>query len=111
MSDQKETNEKQLDKMTVKELREIAADIPEITGVSGMKKAELFEAIKKAKGIEDDKAEKPQKTSTDKVIDVKKKIKLLKSQRLDALASGDRKTSKILRRRINRLKKKSRRAA
>ena len=48
---EKETKEKPLDKMTVKELREIAKDIPEITGVHGMNKSELLDAVKKAKGI------------------------------------------------------------
>ena len=47
----KEIKEKPLEKMTVKELREIAKEIPEITGVSGMNKAELFSAIQTAKGI------------------------------------------------------------
>jgi len=47
----KETNEKPLDKMTVKDLREIAKEIPDITGVHGMNKAELLEAVEKAKGI------------------------------------------------------------
>ena len=49
-----ETNEslkKPLDKMTVKELREVALDLPEITGVHGMNKAELLAEIKEAKGI------------------------------------------------------------
>ena len=43
MSEEKaETTEKPLEKMTVKALREMAKDIPEITGVHGMKKDELI---------------------------------------------------------------------
>jgi hypothetical protein len=59
---EKETKEKALDKMTVKELREIAKEIPDITGVHGMNKAELIDAVEKAKGIAEapkEKAEAP----------------------------------------------------
>ena len=51
---QKETKEKPLEKMTVKDLREMAKEIPEITGVHGMKKDELIHAIKDAKGGEEE---------------------------------------------------------
>jgi hypothetical protein len=114
MSEKDEAAEKALDKMTVKELREVAADIPEITGVHGMKKDELLGAIKKAKGIEDEApkaAAKPKKTGGGEEMAVKQKIKLFKTKRGEALAAGDKEAAKILRRRINRLKKKSRRAA
>lgn len=120
MSEKKEIEEKPLEKMTAKELREVAADIPEITGASGMKKDELLEAIKKAKGVAEEKnkdaggsgPDPKKKTKTvESVADLKKKIKALKSQKTDARSSGDRKTAKIYRRRINRLKKKTRRAA
>ena len=37
--------EKPLEKMTAKELREVALEIPEIEGVHAMKKEELLEAI------------------------------------------------------------------
>ena len=114
MSDKGETKEKTLDKMTVKELREVAAEIPEITGVHGMKKDELLGAIKDAKGIEVEspkKEKKPKKASSGEKMTVKKQIQYFKSKRVDALASRDKKSATILRRRINRLKKKSRRAA
>jgi ethanolamine ammonia-lyase large subunit len=114
MSDNNETQEKPLEKLTVKELREIAGGIDEITGVHGMKKDELVAAIKKVRGIADD---APKAAKTEKVkkesgpVDVKGKIQYFKSKRTEALTSGDRKAAKILQRRINRLKKKSRRAA
>jgi len=114
MSDSTETQEKPLEKMIVKELREIAGGMEEITGVHGMKKDELIAAIKKVRGIADDapKAAKAPKAKKDSAPeDVKGKIRHFKSKRSEALASGDRKAAKILRRRINRLKKKSRRAA
>ena len=40
--------EKPLDKMTVKELREVGKEIPDLSGVTAMKKDELVAAIKKA---------------------------------------------------------------
>lgn len=114
MSDRNEAGEKTLDKMTVKELREVASEIPEITGAHGMKKDELLAAIKKARGAEEEKPKtgaKPKKAGGAEDIDLKKKIKIIKAERMDALSAGDKKAAKILRRRINRLKKKSRRAA
>lgn len=107
MSGKKETKEKPLDKMTAKDLREIAAGMPEITGAHGMNKAELIAEIKKVRGIKD---ESPKKAGHD-VREVKVKIRSLKAKRVDALSSGDRKAAKICRRRISRLKRKTRRAA
>ena len=102
-----ETKEKSLDKMTAKELREVAKEIPDIKGVHGMKKDELLTAIKKSRGIEEKKP--PKKVSS--VQDFKKIIRELKQKRADALKSGDSKTATIIKRRISRLKKKTRRAA
>ena len=53
MVEDKEIKEKPLDKMTATELREIAMEIPEITGAHGMNKPDLLSAVKKARGIED----------------------------------------------------------
>ena len=103
----KETKEKPLDKMTAKELREVGKTIPEITGVYGMNKAELISAVKKARGIE----EATGKKTDSSVREIKKKIKALKAQRAAALNNNDKKMVKIYRRRITRLKKKTRRAA
>jgi hypothetical protein len=103
----KEVKEKPLEKITAKELREIALQIPEIAGVHGMNKAELIRAIKKARGIE----EKDNKKSSSSVRDIKKKIKALKRKRAAALEQHDDKMAVIHRRRISRLKKKTRRAA
>ena len=113
MSDNSETQEKPLEKLTVKELREIAGDIDEITGVHGMKKDELVAEIKKVRNIAEDgpTAEERPKPKDGGALNVKEKIRFFKSQRVQALASGDRKAAKILQRRINRLKKKSRQAA
>ncbi len=55
MSDKKtETTEKPLEKMTVKALREIAKEIPEISGVHGMKKEELLVAINEVRGVKEE---------------------------------------------------------
>jgi hypothetical protein len=103
-----ETKEKPLEKMTVKDLKEVAKAIPEITGVHGMKKDELIVAIKEAKGIED----KPVKKKADASLSqLKTKIKQLKAQRQAALEASDKKMATIYRRQISRLKKKTRRAA
>jgi hypothetical protein len=99
--------EKPLEKMTVKELREMAKDIPGITGVHGMKKDELIVEIKKAKGIRDE----PIKKADASVAELKQKIRALKAQRRDALEAKDKKKATIFKRRISRLKKKTRRAA
>jgi len=174
---EKETKEKALDKMTVKELREIAKEIPDITGVHGMNKAELIDAVNKVKGTAEapkekaeapkekaeapkekveapkekaeapkekaeapkEKAEAPkekaetkkEKTETPKkkaetpektvetpkkikgifVKDIKSKIRSFKAERKAALEAKDKKMATIYRRRISRLKKKSRKAA
>ncbi len=99
--------EKPLEKMTVKELRELAKDIPGITGVHGMKKDELIVEIKKAKGIKDE----PIKKADASIADLKQKIKALKAQRRQALEAKDKRKATIFKRRISRLKKKTRRAA
>lgn len=98
---------KPLDKMTVKELKEVALEIPEITGVHGMNKADLLSAIKEAKGIE----EEPVTKSTPVSGEVKVRIKAFKEKRAAALNDNDPKMARIYRRRISRLKKKSRRVA
>lgn len=108
--------EKSLDKMTAKELRELAAGIAEITGAHGMKKAELLAAIKKAKGIEETppiKKKKETKTPSGPmtVKEMKAKIVQLRTEQEEMRRTGDRKQIKIMRRRINRLKKRSRKAA
>lgn len=46
--------EKKPEKMTIKELREIALQIPEISGVHGMNKEELISALKKVYGIKEE---------------------------------------------------------
>jgi hypothetical protein len=108
MSDEKaEGKEKPLEKMTVKDLREMAKDMPGIVGVHGMKKEELIVAIKEVKGIKDEPVKKADAT----IAEIKKQIKAIKALRQSALEAKDRKMATIYKRRISRLKKKSRKAA
>ena len=112
--EKKEFTEKSLDKMTVTELREIALEIPGITGVHGMKKPELLEAVKAAKGIVDEprkKAGPPKPKVQVPKADLKAMIRELKSKRRQALEQKDSKLAGLYRRKISRLKKKTRKAA
>ena len=137
--------EKPLEKMTVKALREIGKEMPEITGVHGMKKEELIVAIKEARGVKDEPVQvteeepgkeargvkdepvqvtedepdkkakgikdEPAKKQGISVSDLKKKIGATKAQRRAAIEAKDKKMATIYKRRISRLKKKSRKAA
>ena len=103
-SKKKAAKEKPLDKMTAKELRELAKDTPGITGAHGMNKPELISSIKKARGI----AEAPPKKSNSSVRELKVKIRELKAKRETALEADNSKMAQIYRRRVARLKKKTR---
>ena len=103
----KDEKQKPLEKMTVKELREMAKDIPEVTGVHGMNKEDLLSEIKKAKGI----TEAPKKKGASSTRDIKAKIKSYKTKKQEAVKQDDSKKVAIYRRRISRLKKKTRKAA
>ena len=108
--------EKSLDKMTVKELRELAKGRG-AEGVSGMKKEELLDFIRQAKAVPKEKPQPPKVTKKAKkkkelnVKELKKRIMAIKAKRAEALDKGDRRMATIYKRQINRLKKKTRRAA
>ncbi|MEW6333938.1 MAG: transcription termination factor Rho [Thermodesulfobacteriota bacterium] len=111
----KESHEdKPLERMTVKELREVAMVIPHTTAIHDMKKDELLAFIREARGIKDEPTAKPAK----KVVklkmtraQIKAKIREIRAMRLQALEADDRKKAVSLRHRITALKKKSRRVA
>ena len=139
MADKEKETNKPLDKMTANELRELAKAIPEITGVHGMKKAELLAVVKEARGIKEAATQKAavkedkgiKEAVTQKAVakedkgikeavtqkadkpasGIKKKIKALKAARQAALEAKDKKMATIYRRRISRLKKQTRKAA
>jgi len=102
-----EDAEKPLDKMTVKELREIAHAIPDLKGIHGMNKPDLLAAVKAHRGIEE---KKPKKASRS-LRQIKQHIRELKALKREIAPENDRKKSGILRRRISRLKKKTRKVA
>ncbi|MCB2193012.1 MAG: transcription termination factor Rho [Deltaproteobacteria bacterium] len=92
--------------MTAKELREYGLQIGNIVGVHSMNKEELLKAIKEAIGIDD---ESGTKLFAKEIAKVKAEIKELKAGRDKARDEGDKKQVEILRKRIGRLKKKTRR--
>jgi hypothetical protein len=111
--------EKPLDKMTVKDLRELAKGMG-TEGVSGMKKEELLDFIRKAKPAKPvseetppaaGKAAKKAKKKELTVKQLKKRIITIKAKRAEALEKGDRRMATIYKRQISRLKKKTRKAA
>lgn len=110
----KEHDEKHLEKLTIKELRDIAAEIPHEKAVHDMKKEELVAFIREARGIKDETPVRKKKhIGKIKMTkpELKAKIRELKALRLQALDSKESKKVSWLRHQINQLKKKSRRLA
>lgn len=101
---------KALDKMTAPELREIAIGIEGVAGVHAMKKEELLRIIKAARGIPDEeklKRVKKEKAKALTVKELKAKVRKFKTEKTAAREAKDSKRVDILRRRINRLKKRT----
>ena len=98
---------KSLDKMTAKELKQLCIDkLPMITGASGMDKGELVKTIKEVFGFTEEGG---------KVSPYKAQISALKAE-IRELRTGkkelsNRKERELARRRINKLKKRTRRLA
>jgi len=108
--------DKPLEKMTVKDLKEIALEIPhdhlEIA-VSDMHKDQLVAFIKEARGIrEEAPGKKVKKAKVIKVAltkqEIKARIRKLKEEQASAQELRDGEKAQVLRRRISRLKKQSR---
>jgi phosphoglycerate dehydrogenase-like enzyme len=102
----KAEKEKPLDKMTVKELRELAKESTDLMGVYGMNKPELISGIKKARGIVEEVAAKSSST----VREIKKKMRELKVVQAAAVGEDNLRMARIYKKKINRLKKQTRRA-
>lgn len=118
--------EESLDKMTVKELREIAKTIPDLTGVHSMKKDELLAVITEAGAGAEAKEEKEKAAPAAKAVakkkakkavvrvkslspaELKKIITDLREEKLAAQQTKNKKQVDILRRKINRMKKMTR---
>jgi hypothetical protein len=107
-------DEKSLEKLTIKELREIAAELPHERAIHDMKKEELIAFVREARGIRESapaaKKKHPVKIRMAKPA-LKARIRELKALRAQARESSDRGGLVRLRRQITRLKKKSRHVA
>jgi protein-arginine kinase activator protein McsA len=112
-----EKKEKPLERMTAKELREMALGLPGIAGVHAMKKEELLVAIRAAKGIPEPEAKKEKKVHAKKVKVVlskpqlKQKVRELRAKKEEALQENNWKAAAILKKKISRFKKMTRRVA
>jgi hypothetical protein len=107
MAKGKEGAEKPLDKMTVKELREIAHAIPDLVGIHGMNKQDLLDTVKDHRGIKEKRAKK----SGGSIRKIKQQLRELKARKREIAGENDRKKTGILRRQMSRLKKKTRKLA
>jgi hypothetical protein len=111
-----EKKEKPLEKLTAKELREMALGMPGIEDVHAMKKEELITAIRAAKGLPplEPKKEKKMAVKKEKVVltapQLKQKVRELRGKREEALQQKNWKLAGILRKQVSRLKKKTRHA-
>ena len=107
--------EKPLDRMTAKELREIAREIQGVAGVHAMKKEELLAVVKEHRGIKEEGPVRKKKKKTARpapdVKGLKKRITQLRREREVASEERDRRKVSIIRRRISRLKKQTRKVA
>lgn len=105
-SKKKAEKEKPLEKMTVKELRDLAKESTNLTGVYGMNKPELITEIKKARGIVEEVSGKTNTT----VREIKKKMRELKVVQAAAISEDNLRMARIFKKKINRLKKQTRKA-
>ena len=97
---------KPLEKMTTKELRALIIDkLTMITGASGMDKDALVQAIKDVFGIVEEEQVSPYKKQ---IAEIKKQIR---EMRVEKEAITDRSKREYLRRKINKLKKRTRQLA
>jgi len=96
-----------LEKMTTTDLREVAKGLEGVSGVHGMKKDELIAALRASKGIVVEVVKKADAS----IHSLKKQIRSMQAKRSAAIEAKDRKLATIWRRKISRMKKKTRRAA
>ncbi len=99
---------KELRRMTLPKLRELAKQETELQGVGGMHKEDLIKAVAKAKGIAYDVATK----DTNAIHSIKHDIRELKKQKTEILTSSrDPKKLKRVKRQIKLLKRLTRHLA
>jgi hypothetical protein len=110
----KERDVKHLEKLTIKELREIAAEIPHERALFDMKKEELVAFIKEAWDVKDDAPSKKKKHVVKIKMtqqELKSRIRALKVLRVQAQEAREDRKVVMLRHQISKLKKKARRVA
>ncbi|HEY2921328.1 MAG TPA: hypothetical protein VGK77_20275 [Candidatus Binatia bacterium] len=99
---------KELRKLPMPKLRDLAKQETDLTGVGGMQKEELIKAIAAAKNIPYDETHK----DLNAIHAVKQDIRHLQKQKLELLSSnGDRKKIKRMRRKVKLLKRVTRHLA
>ncbi|HXG50552.1 MAG TPA: Rho termination factor N-terminal domain-containing protein [candidate division Zixibacteria bacterium] len=99
---------KDLQRMTLPKLRDLAKQETDLKGVGGMEKEELIEAIAKAKGIPLGETHK----DISAIHAVKQDIRALKKRKEEMLASSpDREKLRAIRRKIKLLKRLTRNLA
>jgi hypothetical protein len=103
----------ELEKMTVVKLREEALKYPELTGVHGMKKAELINELARLMGLpEEEIPKKKVKVKKGKTKgSLKKDIRSLKEKRAEALKAKDARGLKIVRKKIKYAKRRLKKLA
>lgn len=102
---------KPLDKMTAKELRELCTNnIPQITGASGMDKETLVAAVKEALGFRTDEGKKRPSPYKEQIWALKRQVRVLRKEK-DQIPTSQRQNRDRMRRKINLLKKRTRRLA
>jgi hypothetical protein len=99
---------KDIQRLTLPKLRELAKEVTELQGVGGMEKVELIKAIAAAKGLTYDESFK----DTHAIHAIKQDIRALKKQKTELLASNaDRDKLKRIQRKIKFEKRLTRRLA
>jgi hypothetical protein len=99
---------KELRKLPMPKLRDLAKQETELTGVVGMHKEELIKAIAQAKGIAYDESGK----DLNAIHAVKEDIRRLQKQKAELLtANGDRRKLKRIKRKVKLLKRLTRHLA
>jgi len=99
---------KELRKLPMPKLRDLAKQETDLTGVGGMEKEQLIKAIAAAKNIPYDETHK----DLNAIHAVKQDIRVLQKQKLELLGSnGDRKKIKRMRRKVKLLKRVTRHLA
>lgn len=109
----------ELQHMTVKELRELAKELPGVSGIHSLKKDELVALLAGGKGggaktakADAPKAKREKKPKAEKKPRSKGEIKSLlgelRQAKESAQSANDKTRAEMLRRRINRLKKQTR---